>query len=208
MAYASPLSLHFTGAFPPSRKSTKTSRFELHCSQSPVTDRNEFPSMEDIMNSCKQQNLHMRLQTVGPFFRVAATNIASGKEVGRAEGLIRPWVDGTILHLDSIRLKKETLSMKRSIFGLGLFVGAVAVRHGYDHGCRKAELLAINDSELFHSKLVRFYGRIGFKPVYEVTGSSIGDVTHMLVWGGRGTRMDADIEELMAKWGPKFKDST
>lgn len=61
---------------------------------------------------------------------------------------------------------------------------------------------------LLLSQLVRFYGRIGFKPVYEVTGSSIGDVTHMLVWGGRGTRMDADIEELMAKWGPKFKDST
>ncbi|KAF3791123.1 hypothetical protein EJ110_NYTH14812 [Nymphaea thermarum] len=201
-------SLHFTGAFPSSQKTTRTSRLNPHCSQSLATVRNEFPTMEEIVSSCKQQNLQMRLQTLGPFFRVTATNIATGNEVGRAEGVIRLWVDGTILHLDSIRLKKETLGMKRSIFGLGLFVGAVAIRHGYDHGCRKAELLAINDSDVFHSKLVRFYSRIGFKAVYDVTGSSMGDVTHMLVWGGRGTRMDADIEELMIKWGAKFKNST
>lgn len=54
-------------------------------------------------------------------------------------------------------------------------------------------------------QLVRFYQRMGFKAVREVTGSSIGDLPHMLVWGGKGTRMDADIEELLLKWGTRFK---
>uniref|UniRef100_A0A7N0UXU5 Acyl-CoA N-acyltransferase n=1 Tax=Kalanchoe fedtschenkoi TaxID=63787 RepID=A0A7N0UXU5_KALFE len=98
--------------------------------------------------------------------------------------------------------------MEKSIFGIGLFLGAVAIRHGFDSGCRKAELLAINDSDLYHSKLVRFYTRIGFKAVYEVTGSSIGDSAHQLVWGGVGTRMDASIEELLFKWCSRFKPKT
>lgn len=46
---------------------------------------------------------------------------------------------------------------------------------------------------------------MGFKAVHEVDGSSITDLAHMLVWGGRGTRMDADIEELLIKWAKRFR---
>lgn len=60
-------------------------------------------------------------------------------------------------------------------------------------------------SPSFFSQLVRFYTRIGFKAVHEVTGSTMGDLAHMLVWGGVGTRMDADIDELMVKWCSRFK---
>ncbi|KNA24699.1 hypothetical protein SOVF_012800 isoform B [Spinacia oleracea] len=127
------------------------------------------------------------------------------KELGRAEGVIRFWFDGKILHLDSIRLSKETLSMQRSIFGVGLFLGAVAVRHGFDSACNSAQLLAINDTDLYHSKLVRFYSRMGFKIVHEVDGSSMEDLSHMLVWGGKGTRMNADIKDLLTKWRTMFK---
>ena len=63
-----------------------------------------------------------------------------GQELGKAVGLIRVWLQGTILHLDSIRLRRETLAMEKSIFGIGLFLGAVAIRYGYDCGCISAEL--------------------------------------------------------------------
>lgn len=46
---------------------------------------------------------------------------------------------------------------------------------------------------------------MGFKAVYEVTGSSLADIIDMLAWGGIGTRMDADIEELLTKWSGKFR---
>lgn len=155
------------------------------------------------MDSSKAQGLSIRLQTFGPFFRVQAEGERG--ELGRAEGVIRTWFRGKVLHLDSVKMRKETLGMDRSIFGLGLFIGAVAVRHGFDRGCDRAELLAIDDSPLYHSKLVRFYTRMGFTAVHEVDGSSMGDLAHMLVWGGRGTRMDADIKELLFKWGKRFK---
>ncbi|KAI8532658.1 hypothetical protein RHMOL_Rhmol11G0230700 [Rhododendron molle] len=164
-----------------------------------------IPTMSEIMEASKSQKIGLQIQSLGPFFRITAKSSETQKELGRAEGLVRVWLGGKILHLDSIRLRRETLGMERSIFGIGLFVGAVAVRYGYDCGCGKAELLAINDSDLYHSKLVKFYKRIGFRAVHEVTGSSLGDLSHMLVWGGIGTRMDANISELLVKWCTRFK---
>ncbi|CAA2997948.1 Hypothetical predicted protein [Olea europaea subsp. europaea] len=165
-----------------------------------------IPTMSDIMESSRRQNLDLQLQTFGPFFRITAKSLETQRELGRAEGVIRVWYGGKILHLDSIRLQRETLGMEKSIFGIGLFIGAVAIRHGYDSGCKKTELLAINDTDLYHLKLVRFYKRIGFSVVHEVTGSSLGDLWHMLVWGGVGTRMDANVEDLMIKWCTRFKN--
>jgi len=49
------------------------------------------------------------------------------------------------------------MTMKRSIFGVGLFLGAVAIRHGFDSGCSTAQLLAINDTELYHSKVLLLF---------------------------------------------------
>ncbi|KAK6120985.1 hypothetical protein DH2020_045273 [Rehmannia glutinosa] len=195
--------------------------------------------MSDIMDSSRAQNLDLKLQTFGPFFRITAKSLKTQRELGRAEGVIRVWFGGKILHLDSMRLQKETIGMEKSIFGIGLFIGAVAIRHGYECGCSKAELLAINDTDLYHAKvlwlairhgyecgcskaellaindtdlyhakLVKFYKRIGFKTVYEVTGSSLGDMSHMVVWGGVGTRMDANLEDLMIKWCSRFKTTT
>ena len=113
----------------------------------------KFPTMQEIIETSKGRNLDLKLRKVGPFFRVTAKSLETNKELGRAEGLIRVWFDGKILHLDSIRLNRETLSMQKSIFGVGLFLGALAVRHGYESGCATAQLLAINDTHLYHSKV-------------------------------------------------------
>ena len=58
-----------------------------------------------------------------------------------------------ILHLDELRVYNSRIKAlqldsqtTKSPFGVGLLVGAAAVRHGYDTGCHKAELLAINDN--------------------------------------------------------------
>ncbi|RZC44487.1 hypothetical protein C5167_037440 [Papaver somniferum] len=165
-----------------------------------------IPTMSEIMDSSRAQKLQLKLQTLGPFFRITVSSLETEKKLGRAEGFIKIWYGaGKILHLDNIRLRRETLDMEKSIFGIGLSVGAVAIRYGYDCDCKTAELLAINDSDLYHSKLVRFYTRMGFRAVHEVTGGSMQDLAHLLVWGGNGTRMDANVEELLLKWGRKFK---
>lgn len=39
----------------------------------------------------------------------------------------------------------------------GVLLGAMAMRHAHDCGCRKAELLAIKDDEKTHALLKGFY---------------------------------------------------
>eukprot|EP00252_Welwitschia_mirabilis_P000089 TRINITY_DN10058_c0_g1_i1.p1 TRINITY_DN10058_c0_g1~~TRINITY_DN10058_c0_g1_i1.p1 ORF type:complete len:230 (-),score=26.01 TRINITY_DN10058_c0_g1_i1:746-1435(-) len=168
-----------------------------------------LPTKRDICRAAMAQNLKLQLKTWGPYFAVEARSTITGEEVGRANGFITAWfgVSGRILHLESLKMSRLAFKSQNSIFGPGLVVGALAVRHGFDCYCSKAELLAVNDSDLYHSKLVRYYTRLGFKSVYEVTGSSVRDILHMLVWGAVGTRMDADIEDLLAKWSSRFRAS-
>lgn len=118
-----------------------------------ATTEAALPTMPDIIEASRRQKLDLQLQRLGPFFRITAKSMETGNELGRAEGLIRLWLEGKILHLDSIRMRKETLRMEKSLFGIGLYIGAVAIRYGYDCGCTKAELLAINDTDLYHSKV-------------------------------------------------------
>lgn len=126
-----------------------------------------FPTMADIMSASRAQGLRVRLTTLGPFFRVTAARRGGGSggegeteevELGRAQGVVRPWPGGAVLHLDSMRMSRATLQVPdRPLFGLGVFLGAVAVRHGFDAGCKRAELLAINDTDLYHSKVHTTY---------------------------------------------------
>ncbi len=58
-----------------------------------------------------------------------------------------------------------------------------------------------------HQRLVRYYNYFGFEPVVVVEGGRLADLPHMLVWGGAGTRMDADIAIMLAKWTPALRRS-
>lgn len=62
-------------------------------------------------------------------------------------------------------------------------------------------------SDAWHERLVRYYSFFGFKPVLNVGGNGLADVPHMLVWGGEGTRMDADVAAMLRKWGPSIRRS-
>ena len=53
-----------------------------------------------------------------------------------------------------------------------------------------------------HARLVRYYSRFGFNPIRIVTGGKLSDLPDMLVWGGAGTRMDANVYEMLERWTP------
>ncbi|MQL93330.1 hypothetical protein Taro_025978 [Colocasia esculenta] len=90
-----------------------------------------------------------------PFFQVWDLSLAKARvQLGRAEGVVRPWAGGWVLHLDSMWMSRATQGLKKSIFELGPFVGVTAMHHGFDRRCHKAELLTINNTDLYHSKVV------------------------------------------------------
>ena len=119
-----------------------------------------------------------------------------------------------LLHLDSVRVYNNSMrqrgarSRAQSSFGLAVLLGAAAFIHARDTaGCTRAELLAINDGNAYAQRLVGFYARIGFVTVAEVAQRA-ADVPHLLVWGGAGTRMDGDVNAMLAKWAPAVRGGT
>eukprot|EP00878_Enallax_costatus_P035256 GHUV01039270.1.p1 GENE.GHUV01039270.1~~GHUV01039270.1.p1 ORF type:complete len:135 (+),score=24.16 GHUV01039270.1:503-907(+) len=98
--------------------------------------------------------------------------------------------------------------IRRNPLGLGLLLGGAVFSYGRHCGCKKAEILAINDDDEWHERLVRYYSYFGFKPVHKVGGQGFfTDLPHLLVWGGEGTRMDADINTALARWTPALRQS-
>ena len=124
------------------------------------------------------------------------------------DGFIAPF-PFRILHLDTMRVynsrinsqcTEEERKMLKSTFGVSILLGCESLRLGRDAGCTKAELLSIDDGNEYAPKLVKYYERLGFKIVRKVGDGLNTDLTDMLVWGGKGTRMNGDVNELLKKW--------
>eukprot|EP00850_Spirogloea_muscicola_P005084 SM000023S07540 [mRNA] locus=s23:26248:27253:- [translate_table: standard] len=161
-----------------------------------------LPTAADVAAAALERGVSLGLRTTGPFFAITAAEAAPGGAVlGEARGVVRLWTRGWLLHLDSVRMTRSySSSSARRLLGVAALMGGLALCHGRERGCRTAELLAIHDTDEYHAKLVRYYRRLGFKVVHEVEGGSLHDVGHMLVWGGRGTRMNGDIDQLLRQW--------
>ena len=94
-------------------------------------------------------------------------------------------------------LQLDTMQIRRaSPPGIGHLVWAATMAWALEETpCRKARLLAINDDEFQHRKLVRYFLGRGFKEIREV-GSAPLDLPLRMVWGGAGTLMSADCNEV------------
>jgi hypothetical protein len=150
----------------------------------------------------------LKLDTIGPFYKVTCHyGNLEGPLLGESDGFVIPAL--RTMHCDTMRIynsriKKLCTGAKGSNdvrigpMGLGRVLAKAVLAYGFSKGCCKAEILAINDDEEIHRKLVIYYKRLGFKPVREVTGGKLSDLPHMLVWGGAGTRMDAEMEAFLA----------
>ncbi|KAG5254092.1 DNA/RNA polymerase superfamily protein [Salix suchowensis] len=90
-----------------------------------------IPTMTEILAASKAQNLYLKLQTLEPFFRVTA--------------------ERKIHHLDAMRLKRETTGMEKSIFGIGLLIGAVAIQY------------VLGEVELLKTWCVKMYYIVSYK---------------------------------------------
>ena len=53
----------------------------------------------------------------------------------------------------------------RSVFGISILLGSTSALMAHEAGCRKMELLAIDDGNEYAAKLVKYYTRLGFETV-------------------------------------------
>ncbi|GAX79491.1 hypothetical protein CEUSTIGMA_g6932.t1 [Chlamydomonas eustigma] len=118
-----------------------------------------------------------------------------------------------LMHCDTLQVFTSGMKgddgqrVRGGVLGLGLLLGGAVFSYGKSCGASKAEILAINDDDAWHARLVKYYSYFGFKPVRTVGGNGLSDLPHMLVWGGEGTRMDADINTMLRKWTKAIRRS-
>ena len=131
--------------------------------------------------------------------------------VATHEGFVAPPPFG-ILHMDSMRVYNSRINANekvtmRSTFGIAILLGTMSLLTAHEAGCKKCELLAIDDGNEYAAKLVRYYSRLGFEVVRVVGENGLRDMPDLLVWGGVGTRMDGDVDTLLKKWGGVIRKS-
>lgn len=156
-----------------------------------------------ICNGSQCSGLYLDLETLGPLYKVRChLGDTSGVLLGESDGFIIPFA--RLMHCDTMRIYnsklkgvQRSMDLQLGFMGLGKVLAKAVLTYGYSKGCLRAEILAINDEEDTHRKLVMYYKRLGFRSVREVVGDSLSDVPHMLVWGGAGTRMDASIPDFL-----------
>lgn len=194
-------------------------------SSSSESSASGYVTKEELDEIARLKGLQLSTETVGPFFKITARRTkrievvnADGEVLEKEsedmsviathDGFIAPF-PFRILHLDTMRVynsrinsqcTEEERKMLKSTFGVSILLGCESLRLGRDAGCTKAELLSIDDGNEYAPKLVKYYERLGFKIVRKVGDGLNTDLTDMLVWGGKGTRMNGDVNELLEKW--------
>ncbi|GIL78233.1 hypothetical protein Vretimale_7607 [Volvox reticuliferus] len=167
-------------------------------------------TLEEVQRAAKRRGLAVSVKELGPFYRIVCRDGSEDGEIlGFTNGFVAPWFG--IMHCDTLQIFTRGLKgdagqrIRGGALGLGLLLGGATFTHGFRHGCRTAEILAINDDDAWHERLVKYYSYFGFRPVCRVGGNGLADIPHMLVWGGEGTRMDADIEAMLRRWTPSLR---
>ena len=165
--------------------------------------------IDEITDFASRNGIDLKFTTRGLLggYRCTGSSMADPETVvGYVEGFLRP--GGTILHADKMEIGKSashSLARRRNGGGGGTFLGPglllayVCFLHGRECGCKHAEFLAIDDAEFQHQRLIRYYKMMGFREVRYV-GEELKDIPDRLVWGGCGTLMTENIDDILTKW--------
>ena len=187
-----------------SSSTTTTAATKSHLSST----TSSIADIEEITTFANNNGVELQFTTKGPGYRgVAIPPNNPDNILGYIEGFIRP--SGKILHADkmeifkialnSARRNEDTFSGGGTFLGPGLLIAYVCLLHGKESGCVDVEFLAIDDAELQHKRLVRYYKTAGFSEVRYV-GEELKDIPDRLVWGGCGTLMTEKIDLILEKW--------
>lgn len=176
-------------------------------------DGNEYMSISKIEEYAGICGLRLQVTSTGPYLRIEAfptsnslmSPNAHAQPIGFLTAFIRP-IPPLLFHLDTIQVqnRRQSLSFSREGWtsdgpGISFIMGSYALLWAYQRGCRKTELLAVNDSDQMNRILVRLYKSFGFSTVREV-GDDFASVPDRLIWGAKGTLMEMNITSFLQEW--------
>lgn len=184
----------------------------------PPAPRRRPLTLADVRAAAAARSVAVSIRELGPLWEV--TLLDEGREeaggtstfsnpsrlLARAAGTTL----GRVCRIDSLVVETRRVAgedgarVRPGLGGTGVLAARAVFALAAARGAATAQILAVDDDPATHARLVAVYGRAaGFKEVKRITGGSLSDVPHMLVWGGAGTRMDADVGAQLLAWGPR-----
>ncbi|GMH32367.1 hypothetical protein BSKO_00201 [Bryopsis sp. KO-2023] len=164
----------------------------------------ELLTVKEVQAIAERRGLWLGIESLGPGYKIECRDGGKkGNVLGFTNGFIVPFA--SYMHCDTLFTKGAKLKDEKEAWGglgLGVLLGVATFAFGNQQGCRKAEILAINDDEYTARRLVKYYKYFGFKFVKEVSGT---DLLDLLVWGGVGTKMSADVQYMLWRWGKALR---
>lgn len=167
-------------------------------------------TFEEVQKVASLRGLNISLKTLGPLYRIVCRAAEDETKIfAVTNGFVAP--PFKLVHCDTLQVFTRGLRgsegerIRGGVLGVGLLLGGATFSYALSCGCTKAEILAINDDDSWHERLLRYYSYFGFKRVRSVGDNGLRDIPDLLVWGGVGTRMDADVESMLRKWTPAFR---
>ena len=162
--------------------------------------------LEQLEEQASEAGLLLRIQVRRPFnLWTMRLVVAEQVELEKVQlwGEIKGWAYGGVkgLQLDTMHVHPMAPS------GVGHLIWAATMAWALENTpCKKARLLAIHDEERQHGRLVRYFLQRGFKIVREVAASPL-DLPIRTIWGGAGTLMISECQEVLERSYQLWQDS-
>lgn len=168
------------------------------CFAAPVS----FFSFDQVEKAAARHGIILVDRCSGPILRVDA--LVSGpsgatptngqlRRVGSVNGWsLRPLFRRA--HVESLKVNRvDQVAVPRCT---GRLLSVALCCKARERGCSVAYFLAIDDGPERHRKLLRYFRALGFRSVRRID-DQVGD---RLIWGGCGTLMCAEVDEVLQKW--------
>ncbi|KAG1674713.1 hypothetical protein FOA52_013548 [Chlamydomonas sp. UWO 241] len=134
-------------------------------------------TLAEVQAAARKRGLSITLATLGPGYRIECREAAGSGSSGGGDGKLLAVTNGFVvpppfglMHCDTLQVFTKGLKgeqgqrVRGGVLGLGLLLGGATFAHGHACGCTTAEILAINDDDATHARLVLYYSYFGFKP--------------------------------------------
>lgn len=168
--------------------------------------RHAFPStstlsMQDatvssVVSAAALRGFRLKDDSVGPLLNMSLYRAGGdGAYAGSISGAVLP---NSRLHIEAYKaVPRERRGGLLDVSpGMILFIAALVF--GEQKGARHVYGLAINDAPDQHRRLVRYLKRFGGSEVQKVT-DSLSDIPARMFYGGLGTIIRGDIEEMLMR---------
>lgn len=151
-------------------------------------------SLGDVLKAGAQNGIVIESQSVGPIVQLRA-NLSTGQPAGSISAAVLP---GGRLHVESYKALSRARNGALLKLSPGMFLFIACIAYGYERGCKDVYGLAIDDNPEQHIRLVRYLCRFGGVAVRRV-GESLADVPDRLLYGGRGTVIRGNIQQMLER---------